>query len=470
MKPTRYLLFALLLGLCSCDLVEPGDIENPNVSEDDFLSNPGAMKSWVNGAQKTFATNLSEFITRDELISDNYFNNYTRLSNILDKPSLAYTDDEVEDLQRCVGAIREAATYGLNTVARHDDATTTEQLFTLQTMRAYAMIMAGESFTALPISDGGEPRPWREHLDSALVVLNTAEQLAPNDSAKAYVETLRARTYYKKGMATEAAAAASRALTLQPRLIWQVQFDGANNVVNTMQTYTWDIMFQPLPRLDFLDPKYFQTYSTEQRPITIAKAEESYLILAEALLAQGKADESRTVLHKLLSLVSQRPVQTGINDQTEKRYNGGFRRYPNSADYRVQASAQDSLRSGLVVDRRPPLLISIPYISGTSVTDAMVDASTTDDSLLELIYLLRQEIFFAEGRRTADLGIRIPLCDVEAAPWPSATAYTTAVIPAYIPLNQGMDDFTLDEDARTVTIAHNMNRVLVSNRATAFAK
>lgn len=37
-------------------------------------------------------------------------------------------------------------------------------------------------------------------------------------------------------------------------------------------------------------------------------------------------------------------------------------------------------------------------------------------------------------------------------------------------LNKGMDDFTIDEATKTVTITYNMNRILVKNRATAFAR
>ena len=93
----------------------------------------------------------------------------------------------------------------------------------------------------------------------------------------------------------------------------------------------------------------------------------------------------------------------------------------------------------------------------------MIDALDNHNSALELLYLMRQEIFFAEGRRPADLGIRLPLCEVEAANASNGAEYTQAWIPSFIPLNGGMDDFTIDQQAMTVTIAHNMNRVIVDN-------
>ncbi|NIQ53343.1 MAG: hypothetical protein GWN71_07850, partial [Gammaproteobacteria bacterium] len=46
---------------------------------------------------------------------------------------------------------------------------------------------------------------------------------------------------------------------------------------------------QPLPRLDFLDPKFLDF----DAPIAVAKAEEMHLIIAEARMAAGQWDEGR---------------------------------------------------------------------------------------------------------------------------------------------------------------------------------
>ena len=93
----------------------------------------------------------------------------------------------------------------------------------------------------------------------------------------------------------------------------------------------------------------------------------------------------------------------------------------------------------------------------------MIDRLDNHDSALELTYLMRQEIFFAEGRRPADLGIRLPLCEVEAANAGNGEKYTEALIPAFVPLNYGLDDFKVDDEAKTVTITYNMNRVIAQN-------
>ena len=93
----------------------------------------------------------------------------------------------------------------------------------------------------------------------------------------------------------------------------------------------------------------------------------------------------------------------------------------------------------------------------------MIDGLDSHDSALELTYLMRQEIFFAEGRRPADLGIRLPLCEVEAAKVNNGENYTEAWIPSFVPLNYGLDDFKVDDETKTVTITYNMNHIIMQN-------
>ena len=313
-----------------------------------------------------------------------------------------------------------------------------------------------------------EVKTWREYLHTASDVLDKTLEYAGTDEQKAFVHTLKARVYHRLGDRESASAEAVEALGLSADFVRQVEFDGDNAVNNPIQEAVWGTWFQPLPRLDFLDPKYFQLSATEQRPINIAKAEENYLILAEASLAAMDEAGAKDYMRQLLALVKSRPVQDGINDQLEGRFNGGFKHYPDSPEYRVAASEGDPFREGLVLDRRKPALVSIPYISGTSVTEEMIDNVSGIDGTLELLYLMRQEIFFAEGRRVADLGIRLPVCEVEAASNPSAAGYIDAVIPPFIPLDQGMDDFAMDEDTKEVTIKYNMNRIIVENKSSEY--
>lgn len=470
MKNLKYIILsvAACLSLSSCDLLLPDGIVNPNVSDDTFLDSDNAMQAWVNGANRSFAEAMGNYCMLMEILSDNYFNNYSRSSQVFDIPRILYTDADVADLQRYVGMLRETADYGIGTVAGADPATTREDLFNLYYIKAFSFILGGEHFRGLPDIEGGEIKTWREYLHTASDVLDRTLEYAGTDEEKALVHTLKARVYYRLGDRENASAEASVALGLSSDFVRQVEFDGDNAVNNPIQEAVWGTWFQPLPRLDFLDPKYFQLSATEQRPINIAKAEENYLILAEASLAAMDEAGAKDYMRQLLALVKSRPVQDGINDQLEGRFNGGFKHYPDSPEYRVAASEGDPFREGLVLDRRKPALVSIPYISGTSVTDEMIDNASGIDGTLELLYLMRQEIFFAEGRRVADLGIRLPVCEVEAASNPSAAGYIDAVIPPFIPLDQGMDDFAMDEDTKEVTIKYNMNRIIVENKSSEY--
>lgn len=454
--------------LSACDLLEPGDIINPNVDKDKFEKSDGAMTAWINGTNSKFATTIGSYVELTEILSDDYFNNYSQSSKVFDYPTILYTDADVTSLQRGVGTLREMALEGINTLAKADKSTTQQQLFNLYYVQGYSYLLAGEYFTGLPVETGGDIKTWGDNLNLAISTFKTALTLADSTTDKAFINTLIARAYYKLGDKTNAVNYAQTALNLSKDFIKQVTFDGEDDVDNSFQGYTYGspygTAFQPLPRLDFLDPKYFQTNDAlEQRPICIAKAEEPYLIIAEAEICSNQLTEARATLHSLLQLVKQRPVQKNINDQLEGRYNGGYKKYPNSSAYRVAASASDSLRSGLILDRQAPHLISIPYISGTSVTSQMIDNCATQDELLELLYLMRQEIFFGEGRRASDLGIRFPVCEVEAANT-DASAYTTAQIPSFIPLNQDMDAFTINDSNKTVVIKYNMNKVIVDNK------
>src|SRR5690606_22254844 len=101
-------------------------------------------------------------------------------------------------------------------------------------------------------------------------------------------------------------------------------------------------------------------------------------------------------------------------------------------------------------------------VSATKVTSADIRAADTKNELLYLIYLMRQEIFFAEGRRMIDLGIRFPVSQLEEQNNANVRSeHTQAQIPSFIPLNQELDDFSVDQQSGVVTIKHDMNKVLV---------
>ena len=448
----------------SCDLLQTDGDKDPNVTEEKFLESDNAMDAWVLGTEKQLSQAVGSYAQLLEILSDDYYNQYSRVSSVFDVPNLLNTDDNVKNLQRWVGTLRESADFALHTIAKQHTMTAAQR-FEIQWIRGYSFLLGGETFTGLPATSGGDVKPWRELLDSAATNLQTALAEAPQDSDRALANTLLARTYYRLGNADKAETYAKAAINASSDFAAFTYYDGANSVNNVVQEALWDNWFQPLPRLDFLDPKYFKRFATEERPIVIAKAEENYLILAEAELSKGNAANAKAWLRQLLTLVRSRPKESLIDANCEM-YNTPTKPYPMSADYRVRASKDEPYRSGLVLTRSTTTALTVPVISGTSVDEAMIDEAGDDDALLEIIYLMRQEIFMAEGRRAADLGIRLPLADTEAAATGAAASYTKALIPPFIPGKGEMDNFDLDTTNKTVTIHYNMNQVIVENKRT----
>lgn len=170
---------------------------------------------------------------------------------------------------------------------------------------------------------------------------------------------------------------------------------------------------QPLPRLDFLDPKY----PYRDTPLQALKPEEAPLILAEIAISDNDLAEARAQMRAAIALALSRPPvrnrvtgDTLINDPDRRR-----RGRPNNSAFRVRATdnparGDTTARAGLIL-RRSGSPVPIYNISRTSIRNSDIDALPPNDvrAHLRMLYLLRQEIFFLEGRRMSDLGIRLPV-------------------------------------------------------------
>ncbi len=327
--------------------------------------------------------------------------------------------------------------------------------------------MSGEVFVALPGSSQGEVLSPTQHLQKALGLWDEAIAVEPDAAKKVAYTLLKARTYYALGDAGNASKLANEVL-VQKNVLLQVAYDGLNNVSNEMQTATFVAQpnrFAPLPRLDFLDPKYFNVgvAAQEQKGIAIAKGEEAYLILAEAQLAGNDLIAARTTLQRLLAEVVSLRAVTAVDDSKETRNGGNRKDYPLTA-MKVKFDVADSPRDGYVLNRQGGK-VNVYGVSGTRVTAADLTAATTADALLYLLYRMRQEIFMGEGRRMLDLGIKFPVSQTEQLNNPHVKAeHTKGQLPSFIPLNRGMDDFTVDAVNGIVTMKYDMNKVLVQNK------
>ncbi|SFD56722.1 hypothetical protein SAMN05518672_102445 [Chitinophaga sp. CF118] len=457
-----YSIITVLLGTSACNVL------NPNITDDVYIGNPGATSSWVNGLRRQLALTMNQVVVSTELVSDNYYNNRTESSKVFDIPQIDYYDLDVNNLQIQIQALREKAEYGLNIVLPGDATTKAADSAEVYFSLAYAHILSGELFVGLPGSNGGAVLTPTEHLNLAITNLDKAISLLANgtDEQTAYI-LLKARAYYSLGDVTNAVKYATIAKATNS-LLRQVKYDGTNSVTNDMQTYLFSATnneFAPLPRLDFLDPKYYHTglAAADQKPVTIVKAEESWLILAEAEISANTLDAGRQTLKDLLSqVVLLRPV-VQLDDSKETRNGGNRTDYPLTA-VNVKFDAADSTRSNYVLNRKAGT-IKAYTVSGTKVTATELDAATTQDQLLYLLYRMRQEIFMAEGRRMTDLGIKFPVSQTEQLNNKNVKdADIKAQIPSFIPLNRGMDDFTYDVANGVVTMKYDMNKVLVTNK------
>lgn len=475
MKKSFLLIIFAAFALSGCAALT--DVENPNVTDTAFLNAPGAMNAWLRGCERQTAQTIDRILIGAEVVSDNYFNNRTLYSRVLDIPRFESSDADIAQIAQSIERLREMADYGLQTVAAADAATTPNQRAELYFFKGLAHQYSGDYFIALPAQALGKPLTAREQYQSAVQAFQQAIALTSDAASKAAYQLALARTYYHLGDKTNAVLQAQNSLVAKQDLTRFAQFD-AITTPSTMQTalYTGQDEFQPLPRLDFLDPKYYKRSATQESPICLLKSEEAFLIVAEAQLSDGKLDDARQSLLAALKVTLNRPTES-VDERAEQRgRRGGTVLYPYQASVRVAASPQDPLVGGLVRTRwTNSASVDVPVISGTSVTAAILDAAKTADRLYELLYLMRQEIFMAEGRRMVDLGIKFPLPDVETDNNPQAAAARAAnpvwkqgQIPSFIPLASGMNSFVYDVSAGTVIISVNMNRVIVQNRASEF--
>jgi tetratricopeptide (TPR) repeat protein len=458
----------LFLPLAGCDLIDPSNVENPDITEDAALQNPNPLQSWVTGLERQLSITLSNTtLVVSELATDNYVNTQTFFNQNVDDLVFDFRDDDIDDTFFTFNDLRESAEFGLTDVAEADDNPRPQDLAELDFFRGYGHLGLGEYFHSAPLDGGEAPATSADHFQAAIEAFQAAIDRGAGQTT-AYQMGL-ARAYYNAGDIANATAAAQQVLDADPTFVRMADFDnqntsGADN--NEMQDALYDRGtfddLQPLPRLDFLDPKYALISASEEAPVAILKAEEAHLILIEAALAQNDLPGAQDEMKELIDLVEQRPLRT-TDESIEGRTEDDPGSRPDTTAALVAASPNDDLRAGLVLNRTETT--DVPSISGTSVTDAIVDDIDSADEAWEILYLLRQEIFIAEGRRMIDFGIKFPLPENESLANPNVSEgpATQPIVPSFID-GQPLDDFTYDPDTFEAVIDVNMNRVLAQNR------
>lgn len=452
----------LALGGCSDnfdDAVDFTQVENPNLSEQSVVGQPNSSAIWLAGIEREISLFLNEILILAELGSDNYVNTQTFYSQFMDDLDIRVTDPDMRDTQFRIHRMREAAQFGLNQVGPADPEYTAEIEAEYHFFEGMSYLYAAMYFSGLPQEELGPVLDSEQNYQEAITSFDAA--IAANPQPEYYLA--RARANYYLGNKSEAVSAANEALALDPTFTREARYDAANGPTNDMENAlfgraTFDD-FQPLPTLDFLDPKYSRLTAAQDPSVHYLKAEEAHLILAEANITDGDLASAKSNLEDLVDLVETREVRT-INDATEGRTQVAPGSRPNNSSVVVNG------RSGLVLDRDES--VEVPSVSGTSLTQSEIDAISTEDEALELLYRTRQEVFIAEGLRLVDMGVKLVVAQNEILQNPNVSEgdpATIAVIPPFIEaVIPQLDAITYDPAANTAQTAIDLNEILVANK------
>lgn len=468
MKKLIYILVSLVV-LGGCQTINPFEVVNPNLSEEAVLGQPNSSKIWLNGIERQMAIATNWLVIPCEIASDNYVNLQTFYNQFLDDLDIQYQDNDMNVAHRGIGRVRASALYGLSNMGPEDPEYSAETEAAFNFYAGVAYLWGGMYFRELPGEPDGPLLPRETHFNAAIQYFDAALAIDGNNAAALLG---RARANYYLGNKAAAVADANAAIAADGALIHNVNFDPVNAAGNRNGfNYTKNDLqlaiqerggfddLQPLPRLDFLDPKLYSISGTEDSPIALFKIEEAHLILAEAQLSDGDLPGAQQTMKNIIALVGTRPTAT-FDDSTEDR----FERDPGSRPD-TSAVVVDG-KTGLVLNRKDGP-VTVPTVSGTSLTDADVDALTTAEEALATLYLMRQEIFIAEGHRSVDMGLTWVISEIEALQNENigeGHPSTQPDIPPFInAVKTDIDAFTYDPNALTCSITVDINAIIAAN-------
>ncbi len=201
-KLTRALLLPVLTVagaslLTNCGDLSPTTVKNPNLTDQQFIGTTDAGHTWLRGIQKQFLTTLNTMVQSSELLSDNYFNNYTTNNQLFDVPEMDNFDTDVTGMQSSIARLRQVANFGIDSVYPPDSTITANDKAETLFFRGMASLFAGESFLALPAQPLGEPLSWDQHLKSAIADFTTARTMSTDVPSKNSYTLALARAHYR---------------------------------------------------------------------------------------------------------------------------------------------------------------------------------------------------------------------------------------------------------------------------------
>jgi hypothetical protein len=472
-------VLAVGLGSTACDFLDPTNVENPRTTDDDLAEAQEPTKALLPGLEAQFARMLEATVVATECASDNYEINGTGIDDTWDSPQditplVANSTGRVTGLYWNAQELTALGNFVINDILPEDDTAEANDIAQAYYYRGMGYLHLAENYSYAPVEEDGTPVPASQILDLAIADLNEATSGGAAISVPAYAAL--ARAYRWQGDGASARSAASQVLGSDADFLLQQGYDPAS-IDNTAHWYLVSralAEMQPLPRLDFLDPKYL-SYGAA---IPVAKAEEMHLILAEIELAASNYAAAKGHLADAIRMAKSRETMEWPDD--DLRSNADLTPRPRDAEIAVRADESSPYRTGLIQDRAGSLTTQY-IVSGTSLDADSVEAlpESDPDAIWHALWLARQEILFLEGRRLADLGIKLPMMRREVDQNPNidfGDPGTEPVVPGYIPPFGQMDDFSprspydaSDNLVETqVTIRHDMNRILTENNVSPF--
>jgi len=459
----------LALGLTGCDFLDPTQVDNPATTDDDLAQSEEPTTALLPGLRAQFARAINP--VDPEVVSDNYNIRGTGIDKTFDSPR-QITPDLMSRSARSydnMQELRALADFVLDEIVPDDTTATSEQIGEARYYRGMAYLLMAERLVAAPIDTNGTPVASAAMLDLAIDELTLAQGSAGTEFANASTAAL-ARAHHLDGNATAAETAANAVLGADADYTFGVEYDPTtiNNGPFVFLYLRAIKEMQPLPRLDFLDPKY----TAREAPVYMSKAEEMHLILAEVEFSRGNWAAGREQIALAIELSNGRPTESFDDD--DPRLNDDLTERPHDASITVRANNTSPYRAGLVLTR--PGIVVTPTVSSTSLDADSIRAIAVGEteSLLHALFLARQEMMILEGRRMTELGIRLPISQDEINTNPNISegdAGTAPFVPSIIPPNDELDIFApwspydVDGNLTTteITVQWDMNRVLAQN-------
>ena len=366
-----------VLAITACDAIDPTQVNNPTTTDDDLAQATNPTAALLPGLRAQFARMINAYVVASEVISDNYSIHGTGIVVDMDEPHEVTPDLVNSTGTSASGAywnvqeLRALADFVIDVIAPEDTGAPPQLVAEAHYYRGMAYLTMGEVFSFAPHEEDGAPQPASVALGKAITDLQAATGFGPQANAAL------ARAHRLLGDAGAASAAANAVLSSIPTFLYSQGYD-ATSISNTPVAFL--VLralqeMQPLPRLDFLDPKY----TNRESAIPVAKAEEMHLILAEVALASGNLAEAGTQLANAINLAGTRGMVSF--DDIDERRNADLSLRPRSKEIMIRADADSPFRAGLVLDR-PSDGLMIPNISGTSLdADSIAGLSSADEAL-----------------------------------------------------------------------------------------